>query len=245
MVDEMHATYSKLKEDAQSLHKALLKNPFFAFVEAGEFQDDFVELLAIKQLRYNLAFVSALARMRSTFSNSPEFVVEFLDPHIATEFGGDLHVVDLKQPGQTHIAMVYDLVRSTGLQPECVGGADPTVERFLKNAITGLVGGRDKARALGALYADEILANAWFAPIHRGLAAFDRRTNRGLDLEFFRTHADEIEPAHEDHALLIFGYRNRLNLDRERFDAGVAEFVDELDRMFTALHAKASERVRI
>jgi pyrroloquinoline quinone (PQQ) biosynthesis protein C len=93
-------------------------------------------------------------------------------------------------------------------------------------------------RSLGALYADEILTSAWFPIYHEGLKNFNDRVKGKLNLEFFDSHANEIEPAHVNHALHLLEFCQENQFDQSQFTKGYNDFKNYLCTKFTGLYAE-------
>ena len=232
--------YSIQKQKAIDVQKELRSSSFVTDIRLGKFSESFAKKLGIMQLRYNFEFIAALCSMRHLFQEHGEFIVSFVDPHIATEFGAGLAIVDFEQNSISHIKMIYDFVDSLGIERSELDIAVPELDYFFDSAIRKLIGGNNKAIALGALFADEVLANVWFSAMHEGLVNFSAQHDLKLDLEFFRSHADDIEPAHEEHAMILYSYSSRYQLDKNLFDHGISTFENSLLGLFTALHQEIS-----
>ncbi|MGB3263623.1 MAG: hypothetical protein WBA89_06660 [Microcoleus sp.] len=176
--------------------------------------------------------------MRRNFVLYPDFVCIFLDPHMSTEFGSNLDSVGLKQSGRTHIQMIYHLASSLQMNPEelCDWGSD--AESFFERAMIGLIGSSDLGRALGALYADEVFASSWFPSYYEGFKNLEKRTNKGLNLDFFDSHANEIEPAHVDHAYHLLKFCENMNLEQKAFFEGYKTFQHHLSNKFSGLYSE-------
>jgi pyrroloquinoline quinone (PQQ) biosynthesis protein C len=224
--------------DTRSLEAAresCVKHPFLVELRRGRFSEGSARRLAAVQLGYNLAFVAALAKMRAHFAGHPRYLTEFLDPHLATEFGASLPGVGLVQSGRSHIDMIYALAASLGMEPAALLDWGPSAQQFFDDALSELLGGADVAHALGALFADEILASAWFPVYRDGFVRYRERGGRPLALEFFISHADEVEPAHMAHALALPSFCRELGLSPQRFDEGYDRFVALFDAKLTGM----------
>ena len=56
-----------------------------------------------------------------------------------------------------------------------------------------------------------------------------------LSLEFFDLHADEIEPAHSEHASYLIDYARKTGMDIKAFSQGFNAFIDALSEKFFGL----------
>jgi hypothetical protein len=228
--------YSSMVADAKIMQEKLLNHDLMVRLQSNVISDELVKELAAMQVGYNFAFVSSLAQMRFNFNDSKKFIIDFLDPHLASEFGGDINAVDLKQDGTTHIKMIFDLTDSLSMTEKERMSWGEAVEEFFTKIIFGLIGNPNKGLALGALYADEIFANAWFTVFYSAMARYKEHMKKGIDLNFFQSHADEIEPAHQDHAVLLRGYCKEMCLEISDFNDGVDKFEKGLHNLFDNLN---------
>ena len=211
-------------------------HPFLLAFREGAFSLDFARQIASMQVGYNLEVIVALTRMRRTLAHHPAFVWKFLDPLLATEFGGDLDAVGLHQQGVSHVKMIYDLTRSLGMEGAALRAWGPEASRFFDEALNGLIGGACPAAAMGALYANEVFATAWYPALFEGFQAFSNRCDTALDLVFLESHGGAIELSHVEHVVQLLNYREALGLERAAFSDGYRRFSAALERKFTALH---------
>ncbi|AUJ69332.1 hypothetical protein [Pseudoalteromonas sp. NC201] len=227
--------YSLINEKISEKQKELEQHHLFELMKSHTPSTRFIKKLLAMQLGYNIYFISALANMRKVFCGHDKFLCSFLDPHMASEFGADIELVDLHQKGVTHIKMIFSLIDSMNMSPQekCNWGQD--CNNFFNFGIVNLIGGDDKAVALGALFADEIYANCWFSHFYKFIKKFSIENDLELDLEFFSSHANEIEPAHQDHAILLRSYCHSLNLNELGFNEGIELFGKEIVILFDSL----------
>ena len=216
----------------------LTEHPFLVAFRTGDFSMSFAKRIVATQFGLNFEFITALTMMRRNSVLYPDFVCRFLDPHMATEFGSDLEPVEFKQSGTTHIQMLYDIADSLQMSYEeiCNWGSD--AQTFFEDAIIGLIGGKDLGCALGALYADEVFAGAWLHSYYEGFQNFGKRTGKILNLEFFSSHANEVEPAHVKHALYLPKFCEDMNLEKNAFFDGYTNFLYHLNQKFSGLHSE-------
>lgn len=224
------------EQEVLSEQEKLREHPFLVRFRTGDFSIAFAKRIVATQLGYNFEFIKALTMMRQNFALHPDFICTFLDPHMATEFGSNLDSVGLKQSGTTHIQMIYNLASSLQMSPEelCAWGSD--AQTFFKGAMIGLIGGCNLGRALGALYADEVFASAWFPSYYEGFKSLEKRTGKRLNLEFFDSHANEVEPAHVDHAYHLLKFCEGMGLKQNAFIEGYTTFQHYLTNKFSGLH---------
>lgn len=223
------------KEQIQQAQKDFQDHPFLVAMRAGTYPLSFAKKLVATQLGYNFEFTIALTLMRKNFANHSSFLCTFLDPHMMSEFGSDLKSVGLKQSGKTHIKMIYELAESLNMN-----GSESTewgvpASIFFDKALICTIGGKDLAKALGALYADEILAASWLPIYKESFHNFATLNDMSLSLEFFDLHADEIEPSHAEHAYYLIDYARKKGMDIEAFFHGFSVFVDRLSAKFFGL----------
>jgi hypothetical protein len=226
------------EQEVLSEQERFRTHPFLVDFQTGEFSISFAKRIVATQLGYNFEFLKALTMMRRNFALHPDFICTFLDPHMATEFGSNLDAVGLKQSGTTHIQMIYHLASSLQMKPEelCEWGSD--AQSFFEGAMLGLIGGFDLGRALGALYADEVFAGAWFPSYYEGFKNLEKRTGKRMNLEFFDSHANEVEPAHVDHAFDLLKFREDMGLEQNAFVEGYTTFEHYLSKKFMGLHSE-------
>lgn len=227
-------------QEVLSEQERFRKHPFLVSFQTGEFSTTFAKRIVATQLGYNFEFIKALTMMRRNFALHPNFVCKFLDPHLATEFGANLDSVGLKQSGTTHIQMIYDLASSLEMNPEELCDWGPDAQSFFEKGMIGLIGSCDLGRALGALYADEVFAGAWFPSYYEGFKNLEKRTQKSLNLEFFDSHANEIEPAHVDHAYHLLKFCEEMRLEKNAFVEGYTTFQHYLSNKFRGLHLEMS-----
>ncbi|MBW4491224.1 MAG: hypothetical protein KME12_26005 [Trichocoleus desertorum ATA4-8-CV12] len=234
-----------LDKNQEALSKQLLQTNFLSKLQTGDFSEDTAKHLVALQLGYNVKFLSALTEMRGNFLGDPDFISSFLDPHMSTELGSDLDSVGLKQHGKTHIAMLYSLATSLSMNKEELYNWGHSAQEFFERALLGLIGSPNRGRALGSLYADEVFANVWFPVYYEGFKNFCLRTDRMLDLEFFRSHADEIEPAHVEHASYLIQFCVTTNTSLDDFQEGYKTFHAHLVKKFNRLFSENFETVSL
>ena len=210
-------------------------HPFLKRFETGRFSMPFARKVAATQIGYNLWFLNALTSMRIHFAEYPEFVVGFLDKHLASELGGDLAEVGLEQEDETHIASIYKLVRSLDMTSTAAMQWGEAADSFFRQGLASLIGGMNKAEALGALYADEVLAAAWFPSFRNGFERYRSLTGAQLDCSFFYLHADHVEPAHVRHAAHLVEFRKEKGLDESAFESAFVTFHAALSTWYDAL----------
>jgi hypothetical protein len=114
---------------------------FLCAFTTGEFSVSFAKRIIATQFGYNFEFLTALTKMRKNFALYPDFICQFLDPHMATEFGANLEIVGLKQYGKTHIKMIYELAQSLTMTTEELSDWGKDAQIFFDRAILGLIGG--------------------------------------------------------------------------------------------------------
>ncbi|MEZ4383504.1 MAG: hypothetical protein R3A79_19395 [Nannocystaceae bacterium] len=209
-------------------------HPFLREFRDGTFSLPLAKAMAAMQVGYNLDVIVALTRMRRRLADHPEFICDLLDPLLATEFGGDLESVGLRQHGVTHIKSIYDLTDSLGMSAAERRMWGDAASRFFDEALTGIIGGDCAATAMGGLFANEVFATAWYPAYLEGFLSFSRRTGLDLDLTFLASHS-EIEVAHVEHVSQLLAWRDRLDVDRDAFEAGYRAFSAALERKFSAL----------
>lgn len=99
-----------------------------------------------------------------------------------------------------------------------------------------LIGGSNLAMAIGTLYADEVFANIWFPIFQTAFKKYCDRTGKALDLEFFDSHANEIEPTHVEHASYLMEFCQTERLDTHDFLDGYRIFHHYLTEKFNGLY---------
>lgn len=224
------------KKQVEAAQAAFTQHPFLTDLGIRNLSLPFARRLTATQLGYNLAFVKALALLRIHFARFPSFIVEFVDPHLATEFGSDLPEHGLIQDGRTHVALVYDLAASLEMDAESLQAWGASADAFYQGAVGAMIGGPEHAVALGALYADEVLAAAWFPVLDSAFRRLRDRSMASLQLGFFTIHAEEVEYAHVEHAARLPRQCESMELDARRFEWGYVEFRRRLSQWFHDLH---------
>jgi len=216
--------------------KKLKGHPFLTAFSRGLFSHTFAEKITAAQIQYNFDFLIALALLRKSLAPYPNFIVEFCDPHLASELGSSLPNHGLIQSGETHLAMIYRLADSLQMDQSARETSHASSKTFFQSGVLHLIGNDDPCVAIGALYADEVLAEVWFPAMHQGFLAFQQNHGVELDLEFFSSHADAIEPAHVEHADQILRFRAKNRLCMEKFQYGYNTFCNRLSDWFDQLH---------
>lgn len=227
-----------LASETQLLGNALLEHPFLFTLRSGKFSRSFLKLLIAEQLGYNIKFFIAISMMRGQFLGYPEFVTDFLDPHLATELGANLESVGLQQSGITHIAGLYLPAAALKMEKEDLYHCGNAAQKFFEQALVGLIGGSNLSQALGAIYADEVFANVWFPSYLDGIKNHCIEAGIDLDLEFFESHANNIEPAHVEHASYLLRFCLTSGFDWNEFLNGYRGFYRLLVEKFDGLHSE-------
>ncbi|NER80307.1 MAG: hypothetical protein F6K42_12150 [Leptolyngbya sp. SIO1D8] len=230
--------YSSLAQENQSLCRQLAEHSFLVKLRTGNFSRDVANFLVSEQLGYNTYFLMALTLMRRQFLEYPEFLCGFLDPHLSTELGADLESVGLSQNGKTHIAMIYSLAQTLEMPINKYDQWGEAAQIFFDQALIGLIGGKSSSKALGAAYADEVFANVWFPEYETAFLSFSARKKLSIDLEFFNSHANEIEPAHVRHADYLIDFCLTKEFKYVEFLDGYREFYLHLVNKFDGLEAE-------
>lgn len=226
------------EKDIEAERRRMGQHPFLVEFVRGSFSMDFAKQIAAMQVGYNLDVIVALARLRKGLVGHPQFICEFLDPLLATEFGANLDSVGLAQQGTTHIKMVFDLVRSLDMNAEDCRAWGEAASRFFDEALLGLIGGEHPAEAMGALFANEVFATAWYPAYYEGFRLFSEKHGLPTDLEFLRSHGREIELAHVEHVFQLLAYREAFGFEMDAFANGYRRFSDALERKFSSLHQR-------
>ena len=201
----------------------------------GTFETSFARKVAATQVGYNLYFISSLTAMRTNFGAYPEFVLGFLDSHLASELGGNIEHVGLVQDGETHIAMIYRLVETLGMSPKEAMNWGSSADTFFRDALTLTIGGQHQGEALGALYADEVLAASWFPKLREGFKNFAKNSGVEVDCTFFDIHADDVEPAHVAHATRLVEFSNHNGFGDDAFRRGFVTFRKKITTWFDSM----------
>lgn len=214
------------------------QHPFLLSFRDGTFSLGFARQVAAMQVGYNLNVIVGLTQMRRGLVDHPAFICEFLDPLLATEFGADLDAVGLEQQGTTHIKTIFDLVRSLDMSAEDCRAWGEAASRFFDEALLGLLGGDSPAAAMGALFANEVFATAWYPVYHEGFRRFSLKHGIPVDLVFLKSHGSEIELAHVEHVFQLLAYREAFQYELDAFADGYLRFSAALERKFASLHAR-------
>jgi hypothetical protein len=232
-----------LKIENRNLHHQLLATPLLQSIQIGDFSEAFAKRLVAGQYGYNIRFILELARMRGQALDYPN-LRSFIDRHLSTEFGSNLDFLELYQSGEPHICMIDSLASSLSMTNEERRDWGVSYQNFFDQALS-LIGGANLAMAIGALYADEVFANVWLPVFQTAFKKYCDRTSKALDLEFFDSHANEIEPAHVEHASYLMEFCQIEGLNTRDFLDGYRIFHRHLTEKFNGLYLEMRQIDRL
>lgn len=231
----MKISFLKKEQSIDTIASQFSELTLLKQISSGELNDQFISSFMSCLLVENYYFLIEMAKMRLNFAKYSEFIIDFLDPHTLTEYGGALQAYNLKALNTTHYAMLIKFMQSfqkaSGINVQITGvpAADFAIEGIK------LMGSKDVSLALGALYADEVYGFIALPFLYESFSLYTKNRNTHLSLAFLKVHACDAEPAHIGHAMELFDIVKKYELDENAFERGYALFMSFTLKKFDAL----------